>query len=137
MEAVDKAPYLVNLRRGLAEFIWSSTPRSPTGGSIDLRLRAEPEELLWLAKCLNCEVNENEILPLSLDSYNRLLLYTAVRATLRKGSKISDLALLVQALNRYDVHYWASALRELWWKYERYRPLMRVAKAFKLFFDLR
>ncbi|MEM3056927.1 MAG: hypothetical protein QW639_06845, partial [Candidatus Bathyarchaeia archaeon] len=65
MEAVDEAPYLVNLRSGLAEFIWSSTPRKPSRGSVDLRLRAEPDELLWLAKDLNCEVDQNEILPRS------------------------------------------------------------------------
>jgi hypothetical protein len=128
--------HLVRVKGDRAEFIWSSTPDNPSGGSVDLRVRAEPSELIWLAKNMNCEFDERRILIPSLDAYNRMLLYSAVRSTLRRASDAGDLALLVLALNGYDAHYWASAVRAAWWKYERLRPIRRVARAFKLFFGL-
>ncbi|MEM3590471.1 MAG: hypothetical protein QW702_00010 [Candidatus Bathyarchaeia archaeon] len=39
-------------------------------------------------------------------------------------------------LTSWNAHYWMSRFRELWWEYRCYRGLLRVVKAFKLFFGL-
>lgn len=131
-----KASYLIDIRGRIAKFIWSSTSGKPIKGSIDLKVRVEPTELLRLARKLNCTVNNGRIIAPTLDSYNRLLLYSAVRPTIRNGAKAGDLAFLTLTLNGYDVHYWASTIREMWWRHNRYSRLTRIVKAFKLFFDL-
>jgi len=131
--------YLIKLSRHSAEFIWSSTPYNPTEGSIDLRVglsRLNPSELFILAENLGCAVKEDEIIPASFDSYNRLLIYACVRPTLRNSSKIMDLAVLVMNLSGWDSHYWASRFRERWWRYRSYRSILKAAKAFKLLFSL-
>ena len=132
----DPIRYLLKLERGYARFIWSSNPWSPLEGSIDLKVRVNLIELFYLADVLNCSVKDEEILPQSLEIYNRLLLYACIRPTIRDRGKAMDLAQLVLDLNSLDAHYWASRFRELWWRHGCYRPLMKTSKSFKLFFGV-
>jgi len=46
--------FRVRFRKKRVEFIWSSTPRRPVKGSVDLKVRVDPLELLWLAENLGC-----------------------------------------------------------------------------------
>lgn len=128
--------FRVRFRKNKAEFLWSSTPERPIRGSVDLRVRVNPLELSWLARNLGCLVESEDVLVPSLDAYNRLLVYACVRPTIKDDEKAVNLALLVLDLNGWDAHYWASRFRELWWKFGLYRPLIRIVKAFKLFFGL-
>ncbi|MEM2459570.1 MAG: hypothetical protein QXG66_05010, partial [Candidatus Bathyarchaeia archaeon] len=59
-----------------------------------------------------------------------------VRPLMRKPEKIDELAQLVFEINSLDALYWASRFREVWWKHAKYRKILKVAKAFKLFFNL-
>lgn len=136
MQSEMEGSFRVRFRKKRVEFIWSSTPRRPVKGSVDLKVRVDPLELLWLAENLGCIAENGGLLVPSLDAYNRLLVYACVRPTIRRGVKARDLALLVLDLNSWDAHYWASRFRELWWRFGLYRPIMRVARAFKLFFGL-
>ncbi|MEM3710057.1 MAG: hypothetical protein QXL46_04025 [Nitrososphaerales archaeon] len=136
MQAQIGIRYLIKFHKSYTEFLWSSTPNNPIKGSVDLRVRFNPLELSWLASNLSCTIDNGSIIAPSLDIYNRLLIYASVRPTLRNNEKAKELALLVLDLNGWDAHYWASRFRELWWKYESYRCLLKVAKAFKLFFGL-
>ena len=116
-------------------FIWTSTPNNPLKSSVDLKTRQIPE-LPWLAKNIGCQIQNNRILIPNLDTYNRLLIYACVRLSLRNRIRVKELRKLVFELNNLDAHYWASRLRELWWRHEKYRPLLKTVKAFKLFFGL-
>lgn len=136
MQVQAESHRVVSIRGRKARFIWSSTPRKPVKGSIDFVARVDVSELLWIAKSLNCTVNGGKILVPDIDSYNRLLLYSAVRPTVRDRSKAVDLALLILSLSVHDVHYWASAVRSVWWRYGRGSHVSRVARAFKVFFNL-
>ena len=136
MQTQVEKRYLLRLHGDLAEFLWSSTPENPTGGSIDLKIKASAGELLWLAKILGYTNEKDAILVPSLDAYNKLLLYSAVRPSTRSPDKAKELAELILDLKGWDTHYWASRFRELWWKYRRPSRLLKTAKAFKLFFGL-
>jgi len=129
-------PYIVRLRGKTATFIWSSTPDNPLRGSVDLKVKISPSELLWLAKNLNCPIKDNKIFLPSLDLYNRLLIYACIRPALKSVEKIRSLTTCVLELNSWDALYWASRFRELWWNYEKLRNLKSAVKAFKLFFNI-
>lgn len=116
-------------------FIWTSTPDNPLKGSVDLKTRQIPE-LQWLAENMGCQIQNGRIIIPDLDIYNRLLIYACVRLSLRDRRKIRELRRLVFELSNLDAHYWASRFRELWWRHEKYRPLLNTIKAFKLFFGL-
>lgn len=136
MQAQTETRYMISVRGRKARFIWSSTPNKPVKGSVDFTTRVDPSELLWMAEKLNCTVNGNRIMIKDIDSYNRLLLYSAVRSTIKDKLVAEDLAYLILNLSGYDAHYWASALRSVWWKYGDNRHVTRIAKAFKIFFNI-
>ncbi|MEM1557688.1 MAG: hypothetical protein QXL27_09475 [Candidatus Bathyarchaeia archaeon] len=128
--------YQVILRKNTAIFLWGSTPQKPLKSSIDLKTKINPKELLLLAEEFNSTTEDGRILVQSLDIYNRLLIYACVRASLRKSENIRKLRGLISGMTSYDAHYWASAFRELWWKYGRRVSLQKTIKAFKLFFRI-
>lgn len=136
MQVQASVCYLIKFKGSRAKFCWSSTPNNPTKGSIDLRVSVNPLELSYLARSLGCLLENESIIAQNLDAYNRLVVYAGVRPTVRQADKARELAFLVLDLNMWDAHYWASRFRELWWRHETYRPLLKVAKAFKLFFGI-
>ena len=105
-------------------------------GRLDLRARVERKELEDLAKELGCEVKRELIVPPTLDAYNSLTVYAAVRATLRSPSNIIRLLEVIRGLSSYDAQYWAGRLREEFWKTGRFNSLYRVAKAFKILYGV-
>ena len=133
---VPKPLYLIRACGKTVKFTWSSNPRKPLRGSIDLKAKVNFPELLKLARKMGCQVNGSEILPPSQDAYNRLLVYACVRPTLRSSSEVLRLAECVIEMNGWDALYWASAFRKLWWLSPSYRSLRKVVGAFKLFFNI-
>jgi len=131
-----KVSYTLSFRGQITTFLWSSTPGKSLKSSVDLKVKTRPTEVLWLAENLGCLFGHRKVFPSSLDIYNRLLIYACVRPTVRSIEKARSLATLVLELNSWDALYWASRFRELWWKHENYRHLLKAAKAFRLFFDL-
>jgi len=131
-----KTCYVVRLKGETATFIWSSTPENPLRSSMDLKVKTRPLEILWLAENLGCSFGDGKVSASSLDLYNRLLVYACVRPAVKNVEKVRSLAMLVLELNSWDALYWASRFRELWWRHEGYRCLLKSARAFKLFFDL-
>jgi hypothetical protein len=132
----SKVLYALKLRGSKATFIWSSLPSSKLKSSIDLKVKVHPSEIFWLAENLSCSRENNYIYAPDLDAYNRLVIYACTRPSIKDSEKAKYLALQVIKLNNWDAHYWASKFRELWWAHRKYRPLMKVAKSFKLFFNL-
>lgn len=132
-----ESKYQIKLTRSQATFIWGSTPQVPLKSSIDLKVRINPKELFLLAREFNLPINENKILVLTLELYNRLLIYACVRPSLGKNfESIRKLEKQVFGMTSWDAHYWASAFRELWWKYGEHKKLRNTIKAFKLFFEI-
>lgn len=128
--------YIINLKGNVATFLWSAASQENLESSIDLRIRIKPEELYSLAENLGCINDQGKIIFPDFDSYNRLLIYACVRPLIKKSEKIEELVQLVFEINDLDALYWASRFREIWWKYAKYRRILKVAKAFKLFFNL-
>jgi hypothetical protein len=122
---VMQAAFKVRLYKKSASFTWLST--------CDLKVKVNVEELARLARKLGLEVNGASIAVDSLDSYNRLLVYAAVRPFLKDHAQ---LAWLVQNMNSWEASYWASAVREAWWAGEGQRGVSRVARAFITLFGL-
>lgn len=131
-----KLSYIVSFRGKVTIFAWSSVPEQTLKSSVDLKVKTRPPEILWLAENLGCLLGHRKVFASNLDIYNRLLIYACVRPTIKNAQKAANLAMLVLELNSYDAQYWASRFRELWWKHENYKLLLRAAKAFKLFFNL-
>ena len=128
--------YLIKLNDEMAEFFWSATPENPTKGSTDLKIKVKEKELIHLAEILGCTKERDIISVPNLDVYNKLLLYSSVRASIRSPNKAKELAELILDLKGWDAHYWASKFREFWWRYRRPNRLRKMAKAFKLLFGL-
>ncbi|OYT46228.1 hypothetical protein B6U84_00855 [Candidatus Bathyarchaeota archaeon ex4484_40] len=136
-EACIHRPFIAVRYRGkTATFLWTSSPETLLRSSVDLKVRAEWDELLWLAETLNLPVKGNLIVFPSLDTYNRMLIYACVRKTLRSPKKARKLAYLILDLNSWEAFYWASCIRERWWRHRSVRRLYRIAKAFKTMFEL-
>lgn len=132
----SKVLYVLKLRGSKATFTWSSLPSSKLKSSIDLKVKVNPSEIFWLAENFSCLCKNNIIYAPNLDAYNRLVIYACVRPSIKDVEKAKYLALQVVELNNWDAHYWASKFRELWWTHRKYKPLMKVAKSFKLFFNI-
>ncbi len=103
---------------------------------LDLRARVDIREMKGIARELGCEVEGDLIIPQSLDAYNSLTVYAAVRATLRSPSKILRLLEVVRGLSSYDAQYWAGRIREEFWRTRRFNSTYRVAKAFKILYGV-
>lgn len=131
-----KACYMVRFRGDATTFIWSSTPENPLKSSVDLKVRVQPSDLLWLAENLGCPIEDGKILTSHLDLYNRMLVYACVRSTVKSIETARNLAMLILELNSWDALYWASRFRELWWEHRKYRYILKAVRAFKLFFGL-
>ncbi|MCS7097589.1 MAG: hypothetical protein NZ922_01235 [Candidatus Methanomethyliaceae archaeon] len=132
-----KIKYQIKLAKNTATFIWSSTPQNPLRGSIDLRTKINPRELLILAKKFHIPFEEDKIFVQDLEVYNRLLIYACVRPFLRKNlENIHKLEKQIFNMTSWDAHYWASAFRESWWKYGKLAKLKNIVRAFKLFFEI-
>ncbi|MEM2998514.1 MAG: hypothetical protein QW542_06175, partial [Thermoproteota archaeon] len=103
-----------------------------------LKTRLNPKELLLLAKEFNIPIEKNKILVQNLELYNRLLIYACVRPSLRNNIEgIRKLREQIFDMTSWDAHYWASAFRELWWKYGKRAGLRKIVKAFMLFFGIK
>lgn len=136
-QELSETKYLVKLTKNKATFIWGSTPQKPLKSSIDLKTRINPKELLLIAKEFSIPIEGDKILVQNLELYNRLLIYACVRPSLRKNvESIRKLGEQIFDMTSWDAHYWASAFRELWWRYGKRAKLRNVVKAFKLFFGI-
>ena len=120
-----QAAFKIRIYKKSVSFTWLST--------CDLKAKVNVGELVRLAWKLGLDANGSSITVDSLDAYNRLLVYAAVRPFLDNGA---ELALLVQNMNSWEASYWASVIREAWWAGEGQRGVSRVAKAFITLFGL-
>ena len=136
-EVYAQRPFIAVRYRGkTAIFLWTSSPETLLKSSVDLKVKIDWDELLWFAKTLNLPYKKNLIIFPSLDAYNRVLIYACVRSYLRSPKKARELAYLVLDFNSWEAFYWASSIREEWWISRSLRKLYRVAKAFKVMFNL-
>lgn len=135
-EGVWGSSYEIRLKKDGAVFVWGSPSRRLLKGSVDLEARLDPRELVFVARSLRLPAVDGRILVGSLDLYNRLLIYACVRPFVRGVEGERQLRRVVFGMSGLDAHYWASAFRELWWRYGRRRMLWSTIRAFKLFFGL-
>lgn len=127
--------YAVKMRGRSATFIWSPNIQETLKSSVDLEIKTEPTELRWLAEKLGCICQEDKIIVPTLDAYNKIIVYACVRPLAKNAEQARELAMVVLELYSLDAIYWASTFRETWWRGER-KNIRRIAKAFKLFFNL-
>jgi len=128
--------YAISLKGNIATFLWSAATHENLESSVDLKIKTRQEELCSLAVNLDCMIQQKKIIVPKLDAYNRLLIYASVRPLVRKTEKVEELARLVFEISSLDALYWASRFREVWWKHAKYRKIMKIVRAFKLFFGL-
>jgi hypothetical protein len=87
-------------------------------------------ELVLLAESLGERSVKGRSLRVSEGVYKRLLVYAAVRQTLRSRARARELEEVVKGLDEYELHFWYSKLLEA---AERgRRALFRPARAFKV-----
>lgn len=141
-KTVEKERYMqrpfiaVRYRGKTANFMWTSSPQTLLKSSVDLKVRIDWDELLWFAKTMSLHYRENLIVFPNLDAYNRVLIFACVRNCLRSPKKVRELAHLVLDFNSWEAFYWASCIREEWWRHRSLRRLNRIVKAFKVMFNL-
>ncbi|MEM3389771.1 MAG: hypothetical protein QXE05_04980 [Nitrososphaeria archaeon] len=133
---LEKPQYMVRVYRKTVSFLWSCEPGKILESSVDLKVKARLPEIFKVAEELGCTTVGSKIFPVDLDAYNRLMIYATVRPKVRSLHGLRMLRNLVKEINGYDAHYWAAEVREVWWRHRNYRSLLRVIKAFKLFFGL-
>jgi len=86
-------------------------------------------ELVLLAEALGVRAR-NRSLRVGESVYKRLLVYAAVRQTLRSRARVGELEEVVRGLDEYELHFWYSKFLEA---AERGRlALFRPARAFKV-----
>ncbi|MCS7366030.1 MAG: hypothetical protein NDF54_11390 [archaeon GB-1867-035] len=71
-----------------------------------------------------------------LKIFKKLLIYAAVRQTIRKAEKALDLGIIVKNLGLYETHFWASVLTETFRRTLSRKFLYRPSKAFKILYGL-
>jgi len=99
----------------------------------------DKEEFLSVAKALKCRISEKNkwITTNDPEAYQRLVVYAVVRATMRRNNASERLIRLVLSNDSYaDVLYWSSCFLQAYERYKSFLPLRRLARAFKLVFNL-
>ena len=117
------------------EFIHTSRFNSITEGAKDLEAKISWKELGFIGKRLGCKVSNDKVYAKNQSDYDRLLIFAAVRPTLKHHIKASDLSEVVLKLNGYDLNYWALQFKKAFW-YEERSQIARVAKSFSILFGL-
>ncbi|MGQ9507538.1 MAG: hypothetical protein ACUVTB_06780, partial [Candidatus Bathycorpusculaceae bacterium] len=117
------------------EFIHTSKFNTVSEGAKDLEAKVDWKELCSIAKTLGCVVSKDKVHAKSQSDYDKLLIFAAVRSTLKCKTAVSELSEVVLKLNGYDLNYWALQFKRAFW-YEDHSQVTRVAKAFTVLFGL-
>lgn len=78
---------------------------------------------------LTIKVNEE-------DKYERLMIYAAVRQSIRSPLIANRLKDVAKDLGAYEAHYWASIFKEIFSRTQKRIELFRPARAFKTLYHL-
>lgn len=70
------------------------------------------------------------------DEYEKLMIYAAVRQSMRKPLAANKLKDAVKDLGAYEAHYWASIFKEIFTRTQKRIDLFKPAKAFKTLYHL-
>jgi len=91
-------------------------------------------ELVMLAEALGVRGAKGRSLRVNESAYKRLLVYAAVRQTLKSRGKVRELEEVVRSLDEYELHFWYSRFLSA---AEKGRlALYRPARAFKVLHGL-
>jgi len=91
-------------------------------------------ELVMLAEALGVRGAKGRSLRVGESVYKRLLVYAAVRQTLKSRAKVGELEEVVRSLDEYELHFWYSRFLSA---AEKGRlALYRPARAFKVLHGL-
>ena len=101
----------------------------------DLRISVPWPEVRRLAQRIACRLSEDTIYPQTQETYNRLLIFSAVRSVTAQ-SRIPDLVEVALGLNGYDITYWSMHFKRAFWSDTSESSLARTAMAFKYLFGL-
>lgn len=126
---------IVRKNPSTVEFIHTSKFNSITEGAKDLEAEVNWKELCFISKRLGCQISTEKIYAKNQSDYDRLLIFAAVRPTLKHQTVVPDLSDIVLKLNGYDLNYWALQFKKAFW-YEDNSQVARVAKAFNVLFGL-
>jgi len=70
------------------------------------------------------------------DKYEKLMIYAAVRQSIRNPIIANRLKDIVKDLGAYEAHYWASIFKEIFSRTQKRIELFRPARAFKTLYHL-
>lgn len=138
MSAVGQSVYSIRRPKGKGcgiDFLNSNYSSVAEVSSQDFSAVVSWNEVKKLARRINCEFDRGKgnIYPNDLESYNRLLMFSALRQSIEKES--SSLLEVVLNLNGYDLSYWAIYFKRAFWRGDIER-VKRISNAFMLFFAL-
>lgn len=128
----------VKRRRGRVRVELARFYSSPSAKDPDLEAACGHDELKLAAKEFGGEVHfEGRRVEVREDHlYERLMVYAAVRQSLRRPSLALDLREAVAKLGLYELHFWASTFAEAYRARRSRAALFRPAKAFKVLHGL-
>lgn len=136
MKTVTDLP-IFTVRKGKSqiEFAQSNSSDSKLADFQDLRAFVSWREVRSVAKNVSRHLGKNAIYLDTLDDYNRLLIFCAVRPITPKHD-VDNLIQVVFGLNGYDLSYWSMNFRRAFWSDNNESSLIRMTTAFKHFFGL-
>lgn len=136
MSSIGQLIYLIRHPHGKGcniEYLNSTQSTITQSNSQDFTALVSWNEVKKLAKRINCQMDKDNIYPNDLESYNRLLIYSALRQCIEKES--SSLYEVVLNLNGYDLSYWTIHFKRAFWRGDN-EGVRRISNAFMLFFAL-
>lgn len=133
---LEKPEYKICVCKKSVTFLWTCEPGNFYKSALDLKVKVPAQEIVKIAEELGCNRVGSKIFIPNLDIYNRLMIYAAVRPKVRSVSGLRELRLVIEKMNGWHAHYWASGFREIWWAHRNYRSMFKAVKAFKLFFEI-
>jgi hypothetical protein len=116
------------------EFLNSNRNNLSDLDSQDFNAKVSWKEVKRLAKSLSCNICKNKIYSTDPESYNKLLIFSALREH-SHNEKCFLLFEIVTHLNGYDLSYWTIYFKRAFWKGD-IDGIDRLSNAFKLFFGL-
>ena len=130
----------VKRKGGRVPVMFSEFYSLPNAKEADMLSICSKNELITLLNDLEAKgkysLESDRLKIFSEEIYEKLLIYAAVRQTIRKAEKALDLGIIVKNLGLYETHFWASVLTETFRRTLSRKFLYRPSKAFKILYGL-
>jgi len=113
--------------KGSVRYVFSKVPDKEEKNAI-ISITCSYPDVEGFARRLNFKMNGNIFVTGSRDAFLRLMLFTAVRRSIRDERKAEKLAEVVYDLPYFDLVFWIDKIR--------YKKINKVARAFVMVYDI-